>query len=450
MSDEEKKLCKDIENMLNSLENKVDWTIEIRKLIENLTKENKNIIIQRLFNLEDVFREICQILNKTLFYVKRNQNEKKYKEIELNKPLITKIEIKEENEIPNKIIEKEKININNIIEKKDEIKDLENKKNDKNEKKNFFKKNPLNPLIIDDNNNSNNGNEIKQENKKGVKINIPSNNNKTQLNFEYNHSKKEINEIYGNKIITNENNNNKNINKNFGSIKVDRNFTSYNFENERYNIKPNVNSEKEKKEKEKLEKEKLEKEKREKLEKEKKEKEKLEKEKLEKEKREKLEKEKREKEKLKKEKLEKEKMKKEKLKNTKIEKEKKSLKEIKNTEDISKEINISEPEETSLNNLIIQSNNERNEYSINPIELAEQIKNREDKIYQLISILNKREDLRDMLSGYYERDIIELLNSPELDTDIIESMFSTIDEIEKLKLRDNDIYEEEDEESHSI
>ena len=91
-----------------------------------------------------------------------------------------------------------------------------------------------------------------------------------------------------------------------------------------------------------------------------------------------------------------------------------------------------------------------NAFSINPIELAEQIKNREDKIYQLISILNKREDLRDMLSGYYERDIIELLNSPELDTDIIESMFSTIDEIEKLKLRDNDIYEEEDEESHSI
>ena len=433
MSDEEKKLCKDIENMLNSLENKVDWTIEIRKLIENLTKENKNIIIQRMFNLEDVFREICQILNKTLFYVKRNQNEKKYKEIELNKPFITKIEIKEENEIPNKIIEKEKININNIIEKKDEIKDLENKKNDKNEKKNFFKKNPLNPLIIDDNNNSNNGNEIKQENKKGVKINIPSNNNKTQLNFEYNHSKKEINEIYGNnKIKTNENNNNKNINKNFSSLKVDRNFTSYNFENERYNIKPNINSEKEKKEKEKLEKEKLEKEKREKLEKEK------------------LKREKLEKEKLKKEKLEKEKMEKEKLKNKKIEKEKKSLKEIKNTEDISKEINISEPEEISLNNLIIQSNNERNEYSINPIELAEQIKNREDKIYQLISILNKREDLRDMLSGYYERDIIELLNSPELDTDIIESMFSTIDEIEKLKLRDNDIYEEEDEESHSI
>ena len=81
--------------------------------------------------------------------------------------------------------------------------------------------------------------------------------------------------------------------------------------------------------------------------------------------------------------------------------------------------------------------------------MAEQIKNREDKINQLIAILQKREDLREMLSEYYERDIIELLNSPELDSDIIESMYSTIEEIEKLKLRD-EIYEEEDEDSHSV
>ena len=81
--------------------------------------------------------------------------------------------------------------------------------------------------------------------------------------------------------------------------------------------------------------------------------------------------------------------------------------------------------------------------------MAEQIKNREDKINQLIAILQKREDLREMLSEYYERDIIELLNSPELDTDIIESMFFTIEEIEKLKLRD-EIYEEDDEDSHSV
>jgi len=81
--------------------------------------------------------------------------------------------------------------------------------------------------------------------------------------------------------------------------------------------------------------------------------------------------------------------------------------------------------------------------------MAEQIKNREDNVNQLISILQKREDLREMLSEYYERDIIELLNSPELDSDIIESMYSTIEEIEKLKLRD-EIYEEEDEDSHSV
>ena len=54
-----------------------------------------------------------------------------------------------------------------------------------------------------------------------------------------------------------------------------------------------------------------------------------------------------------------------------------------------------------------------------------------------------------MLSEYYETDIIDLLNSPELDTDIIESMFSTIEEIEKLKLRD-EINEEDDEDSHSV
>jgi hypothetical protein len=81
--------------------------------------------------------------------------------------------------------------------------------------------------------------------------------------------------------------------------------------------------------------------------------------------------------------------------------------------------------------------------------MAEQIKNREDKVNQLILILQKREDLREMLSEYYETDIIDLLNSPELDTDIIESMFSTIEEIEKLKLRD-EINEEDDEDSHSV
>ena len=70
MTDEEKIICNDIEKMLISIENKVDWIIEIRRLIDNMNKQNKNIIIQRMFNLEDVFREICQILNKTLFYVK--------------------------------------------------------------------------------------------------------------------------------------------------------------------------------------------------------------------------------------------------------------------------------------------------------------------------------------------------------------------------------------------
>ena len=58
--------CNDIEKILNSLENKVDWVIDIRRLVENINKDNKNIIIERMFKMEDIFREICQVLNKTL------------------------------------------------------------------------------------------------------------------------------------------------------------------------------------------------------------------------------------------------------------------------------------------------------------------------------------------------------------------------------------------------
>ena len=387
MTDEEKIICNDIEKMLISLENKVDWIIEIRRLIDNMNKQNKNIIIQRMFKLEDIFREICQILNKTIFYIKRNQSNKKYKENDLinqSKNKIKNEEIK---------IDIDKINIDNknkdIKPKKEFIENNNNNTNNKEkiiiestknledkkiEKKNI-KKNPLNLLIIDDNNNLKDGNEIikyQDEIKKDIKSNIPLLKN-AQLNFSYNHSKKEINEIYGiNKIKTIENDNYKNNTEIFSPIKQDRNFTSLNFNNDNYKIQNNINL------------------------------------------------------------------------NEKNEPEKIST--IQNED----EINFTEPNETSLNNLILFSNNDRNDSSINPIEIAEQIKNREDKVYQLITILKQREDLREMLSQYYERDIIELLNSPELDTDIIESMFTTIEEIEKLKLRDNEIYEEEDEDTHSV
>ena len=387
MTDEEKIICNDIEKMLISIENKVDWIIEIRRLIDNMNQQNKNIIIQRMFKLEDIFREICQILNKTIFYIKRNQSNKKYKEnnlINQSKNKIKNEEIK---------IDIDKINIDNknkdIKPKKEFIENNNNNTNNKEkiiiestknledkkiEKKNI-KKNPLNLLIIDDNNNLKDGNEIikyQDEIKKDIKSNIPLLKN-AQLNFSYNHSKKEINEIYGiNKIKTIENDNYKNNTEIFSPIKQDRNFTSLNFNNDNYKIQNNINL------------------------------------------------------------------------NEKNEPEKIST--IQNED----EINFTEPNETSLNNLILFSNNDRNDSSINPIEIAEQIKNREDKVYQLITILKQREDLREMLSQYYERDIIELLNSPELDTDIIESMFTTIEEIEKLKLRDNEIYEEEDEDTHSV
>ena len=388
MTDEEKIICNDIEKMLISIENKVDWIIEIRRLIDNMNKQNKNIIIQRMFKLEDIFREICQILNKTIFYIKRNQSNKKYKENDLINPSKNKIKNEEIK------IDIDKINIDNknkdIKPKKEFIENNNNNTNNKEkiiiestknledkkiEKKNIIKKNPLNLLIIDDNNNLKDGNEIikyQDEIKKDIKSNIPLLKN-AQLNFSYNHSKKEINEIYGiNKIKTTENDNYKNNNEIFLPIKQESNFLTFNFNNDNNKISNNINL------------------------------------------------------------------------NEKNEPEKIST--IQNED----EINFTEPNETSLNNLILFSNNDRNDSSINPIEIAEQIKNREDKVYQLITILKQREDLREMLSQYYERDIIELLNSPELDTDIIESMFTTIEEIEKLQLRDNEIYEEENEDSNSV
>ena len=388
MTDEEKIICNDIEKMLISIENKVDWIIEIRRLIDNMNKQNKNIIIQRMFKLEDIFREICQILNKTIFYIKRNQSNKKYKENNLINPSKNKIKNEEIK------IDIDKINIDNknkdIKPKKEFIENNNNNTNNKEkiiiestknledkkiEKKNIIKKNPLNLLIIDDNNNLKDGNEIikyQDEIKKDIKSNIPLLKN-AQLNFSYNHSKKEINEIYGiNKIKTIENDNYINNTEIFSPIKQDRNFTSLNFNNDNYKIQNNINL------------------------------------------------------------------------NEKNEPEKIST--IQNED----EMNFTELQENSLNNLILFSNNDKTDSSINPIEIAEQIKNREDKVYQLITILKQREDLREMLSQYYERDIIELLNSPELDTDIIESMFTTIEEIEKLQLRDNEIYEEEDEDTHSV
>ena len=390
MTDEEKIICNDIEKMLISLENKVDWIIEIRRLIDNMNKQNKNIIIQRMFKLEDIFREICQILNKTLFYIKRSQSDKQYKENDiLNPKIISKSKINNEEikkdintinlEHKNKDIKSKKEFIedkNNINNREKNItessKNLDDKKN---ENKNIIKKNPLNFLIIGDNNNSKDGNQIinnQEEIKKEIKSNIPLLKN-TQLNFSYNHSKKEINEIYGiNKIKTTENDNYKNNNEIFLPIKQENNFLTFNFNNDNNKISNNINL------------------------------------------------------------------------NEKNEPEKIST--IQNED----EMNFTELQENSLNNLILFSNNDKTDSSINPIEIAEQIKNREDKVYQLISILKQREDLREMLSQYYERDIIELLNSPELDTDIIESMFTTIEEIEKLQLRDNEIYEEENEDSNSV
>ena len=495
--DEENNMCNDIEKMLNNLENNIDWVIDIRKLVENISKENKNTIMERMFKLEDIFREICRILNKALFYVKKNQNEKKYynikpltfsntyKEININNN--NKIENgidnnnKENNIYPKNEIEKDK-KIENILDKKLEI-NIENKimdninnesknnkykvknnklnydnkdmnnidnknknnktihneenmkvKNDtknnkklekqnknikpkeenivkqnlnnipqnkiltvtknseikidnkKNEIKSTSKKKSLNPIIIEQNNNN-----IKEINKSEFvqsKKGIKFNQSSLSNNTELNKSKKEKNDNLNKKSTNNKLNTKINTNSRYNNTNIN-NANNNNNKNENELLSPIISDRS--------------------------------------------------------------------FTSYNFENEKYKIKpnneiENKNFDKNKKEkndINYNEIHETSLNNLILPSNNDKKDISINPIEIAEQIKKREDKVNQLILILQKREDLREMLSEYYETDIIDLLNSPELDTDIIESMFSTIEEIEKLKLRD-EINEEDDEDSHSV
>ena len=62
-------ICNDLENILKGLENKIQLIIDTRSLIKiSKDNENKNIIMNNLFKIEDQLREMCGILNKTLLY----------------------------------------------------------------------------------------------------------------------------------------------------------------------------------------------------------------------------------------------------------------------------------------------------------------------------------------------------------------------------------------------
>lgn len=89
----------------------------------------------------------------------------------------------------------------------------------------------------------------------------------------------------------------------------------------------------------------------------------------------------------------------------------------------------------TLNNLIISNQNE-NEEELNPIDTASKIKQKATKVSELVVLLNQNEDLFEMLSQLFDTNIIELLLSEDIDDATIDSIYSAIEEIERLKEND--------------
>ena len=89
----------------------------------------------------------------------------------------------------------------------------------------------------------------------------------------------------------------------------------------------------------------------------------------------------------------------------------------------------------TLNNLIISNQNE-NEEELNPIDTASKIKQKATKVSELVVLLNQNEDLFEMLSQLFDTNIIDLLLSEDIDDATIDSIYSAIEEIERLKEND--------------
>ena len=73
MEDEYNKLSKEIEGYLRNLEKKIEDVIKVRGLIKEGNFENeKNNIINNMFQIEDYLRDSCRIINKCLVFHKLN------------------------------------------------------------------------------------------------------------------------------------------------------------------------------------------------------------------------------------------------------------------------------------------------------------------------------------------------------------------------------------------
>ena len=496
-------ICNDLENILKGLENKIQLIIDTRSLIKiSKDNENKNIIMNNLFKIEDQLREMCGILNKTLLYhnkekieinLKNKDNlnlinktynsDNNFNNIDINSDNNLKLDFnlsqkkEKNNDIKNIEIIQNKENINNDINKKEEYNQKNNNINNVSNQTNIINSTNNNnfpitinniqiydskPIVSNSINKESDNQKLLTENSKKYKNkfkniiddnfklkenkvknnsvyslsyinnnnnNINNNNNNNndnnnnfvifkrqktpKLNFNYDNSESELKTIShiekktklkkeAKKIslinYDSFSNRKKNVNKNYNNnkikINIDRNCNNNNLINS--NSSPNTFSLNNKKFLNNNNNN-----------------------------------------------LNNSDLKNANILNNEsqeIIKENKIEQYNKNTFNSNKSNLISnekkENSNISINNLIITNQIDNNNNNINPIEAATKIKEKADKITNLIFLINEREDLFEILSNLYETNILEELLNYDLDDEIINQIYSNIEEIEKLKLKD--------------
>jgi len=507
-------ICNDLENLLKGLENKIQLIIDTRSLIKiSKDNENKNIIMNNLFKIEDQLREMCGILNKTLIYhnkekieinLKNKNNSNLFNNTNNTDNNLNNIDINLDNNLKLNFNLSQNIEKNNDIKNIDIIQNKENNNKDINKKEeNNLKNNNINNVssqtnIINSTNNNNfpiTINNIQIYDSKPIvtnsyknSINSESDNQKiiTENNKKYKNKLKNIiddnnfnlkenkfnnNPVYSLSYINNNNNNNKqnkeNNNNNNNYDNNNNNFVIYkrqktpklNFNYDNSDLELKTISHIEKKTKLKKEAKKISLINFDSLSNRKKKINKnfnnnkikinndkecynnlinsnsspntfslnnknflnnninifnnsdLKNENI----------------------LNNESKKKDIINNKKVEYNK-------NTFNSNKSNLISnekkENSNISINNLIITNQNDNNNNNINPIDAATKIKEKAEKITNLIFLIHEREDLFEILSNLYETNILEELLNYDIDDEIINQIYSTIEEIEKLKLKD--------------
>ena len=495
-------ICNDLENILKGLENKIQLIIDTRSLIKiSKDNENKNIIMNNLFKIEDQLREMCGILNKTLLYhnkekieinLKNKDNlnlinktynsDNNFNNIDINSDNNLKLDFnlsqkkEKNNDIKNIEIIQNKENINNDINKKEEYNQKNNNINNVSNQTNIINSTNNNnfpitinniqiydskPIISNSINKESDNQKILTENSKKYKNkfkNIIDDNFKLKENKVKNNSFYSLSSKNNNNNRNNNNNNNNDNNNNFVIFKRQKTpKLNFNYDNSESELKTISHIEKKTKLKKEAKKISL-----------------INLDSLSNRKKKVNKNFNSNKIKINNDKdcynnlinsnsspntfssnnknflynniniLNNSDIKTENILNNESKKidviNDKKIEYNKNTFNSNKSNLISndkkENSNISINNLIITNQSDNNNNNINPIDAATKIKEKAEKITNLIFLIQEREDLLEILSNLYETNILEELLNYDIDDDTINQIYSTIEEIEKLKLKD--------------